>query len=114
MNQSANADCIFIAQPVKSIRIVNNNITSLNNVIFDTGAPGLLVEGNKLTGLNGGNVAARTYAGTPNNAVLKNNIHISTANNIRVSSGTLSIDNEKFIGGFHDYGSATVKDITRN
>lgn len=112
INQTSDADCINIAVAVPGVRIINNKLTSKNNVIFDAGAPYLVVEGNKLTGVAGGNLPARTFFGTPNNAQLRNNTHASPANTIRLISGTLFLNNENFISGFQDYGTAVVKNAS--
>jgi len=111
MKQSSNADCIVIASQVPNIMITNNSITGINNLITDVGAPGLVVKGNRLSGLNGGYITARTYVGTPNNAHFSNNIHNSQANNIRVTGGSMSISNEKFEKGFNEYGAAKVEKL---
>lgn len=108
IKQTSNADCIVIAAPVPNVQLLNNTITGINNLITDVGAPGLIVKSNKFFGLNGGYITARTYVGTPNDAHFSNNIHNSQANNIRVTSGKMSISNEKFEKGFNDYGTAKV------
>jgi len=109
MKQSSNADCIVIAAPIPNIQLLGNTVTGINNLITDVGAPGLIVKGNKLSGLNGGYISPRTYVGTPNNAQFSNNVHTSEANNIRVTSGKMSISNEKFEKGYNDYGTVKVE-----
>ena len=98
----------------------NTNIVLLGDSIFNNSSytsngksvSDLLIENNTFVGLTGGFVAPICYGATPVNAMLRGNTFNSPANSIKITSGTLFLDQNRTISGSPDYGTATVKTAT--
>lgn len=92
--------------------ILNNTIKSVNSCIFDDGAKGLRIIGNKLTSLEGGSFRHTLVSRGPNQLLLSHNEHRTSDGNITIyleGEGTAKIASENILSGAVDYGTVNVK-----
>lgn len=109
---STGSHAISTRKTAENVKILNNDIKSVNSCIFDDGAKALRVMGNKLLSLEGGNFRHTLVSRSPNQLVLSNNEHSTPAENITIyleGTGTAHIAAENILSGAVEYGTVNVK-----
>jgi|SRR5690554_612491 len=109
---STGSQAISTRKTAENVEILNNDIKSVNSCIFDDGAKGLRVLGNKFLSLEGGSFRHTLVSRSPNQLVLSKNEHATSPENITIyleGQGTAKIVDEKIISGAVDYGTVNVK-----
>lgn len=109
---SMGSHAIATRKTAQNVEILNNDIKSVNSCVFDDGAKGLRVIGNKLYSLEGGSFRHTLVSRSPNQLVLSNNEHSTPAENITIyleGKGTAQIAAENILSGAVDYGTVNVK-----
>ena len=109
---SMGSHAIATRKSADNIEILNNDIKSVNACIFDDGAKGLRVIGNKLRSLEGGSFRHTLVSRSPNQLVLSQNEHRTAPENITIyleGKGTARIAEENILSGTVDYGTVNVK-----
>lgn len=109
---SMGAHAISTRKAAHNVEVLNNDIKSVNACIFDDGARGLRVIGNKLHSLKGGNFRHTIVSRSPHQLVLSQNEHHTSADNISIyleGRGTAQITSENILSGTVEYGTVQVK-----
>lgn len=109
---SMGAHAISTRKAADNVEILNNDIKSVNACIFDDGARGLRVIGNRLHSLKGGTFRHTLVSRSPHLLVLSQNEHHTSADNISIyleGTGTAQITSEKILSGTVEYGTVQVK-----
>ena len=109
---SMGSHAISTRKSAGKVEILNNDIKSVNACIFDDGAKGLRVIGNKLLSLEGGSFRHTVVSRSPNQLVLSKNEHSTAPQNITIyleGKGTAQIAEENILSGTVDYGTVNVK-----
>lgn len=102
---------ISTRKTAENVQILNNDIKSVNSCVFDDGAPGLRVMGNKLFSLEGGGFRHTVVSRSPDQLVLSKNKHTTSPENVTIyleGQGTARIVSENIISGSIDYGTVNV------
>ena len=108
---STGSQAISTRKTAENVEILNNDIKSVNSCIFDDGAKGLRVLGNKFLSLEGGSFRHTLVSRSPNQLVLSNDEHATAPENIIFYleiQGTAKIVEEKIISVAEDYGTVNV------
>lgn len=109
---SMGSHAVSTRKTAQNVKILNNDIKSVNSCIFDNGAKGLQVIGNKLLSLEGGSFRHTLVSRSPNQLVLSKNEHSTAAENITIyleGNGTAQIASENIVSGAVEYGNVNVK-----
>jgi hypothetical protein len=109
---SMGSHAISTRKTAENVEILRNDIKSVNSCIFDNGAKGLRVIGNKLLSLEGGNFRHTLVSRSPNHLVLTQNEHRTGPENITIyleGKGTAKIAAENILSGAVEYGTVNVK-----
>ena len=109
---SMGSHAISTRKTAENVEILNNDIKSVNSCIFDHGAKGLRIMGNKLLSLEGGRFRHTIVSRSPNQLVLSKNEHSTSAENITIyleGKGTAHIAGENILSGAVEYGTVNVK-----
>ncbi|GAB3660175.1 right-handed parallel beta-helix repeat-containing protein [Echinicola sediminis] len=102
---------MVIRKMAQNVRIVNNTIQAKNTCITDDGSPNLLIKGNRLTALQGGNHFQTIRSKNPNNLQLINNQHTGKSKApvlVMEGKGTASMQAENIIQGETNFGQVKV------
>lgn len=109
---SMGSHAISTRKTAENVEIRNNDIKSVNSCVFDDGAKGLHVIGNKFLSLEGGSFRHTIVSRSPNQLVLSKNEHNTSPENITIyleGKGTAQIAGERILGGAVEYGEVNVK-----
>ena len=109
---SMGSHAVSTRKTAENVEILNNDIKSVNSCIFDDGAKGLRVIGNKFLSLEGGSFRHTFVSRSPNHLVLSQNEHRTSAGNISIyleGKGTARIAAENILSGAVEYGAVNVK-----
>ena len=111
---SMGSHAISTRKTAENVEILNNDIKSVNSCVFDDGAPGLRITGNKLLSLEGGGFRHTVVSRNPHQLVLSKNEHTTSPENAAIyleGQGTAQIVSEKIRSGSVDYGTVNVKKV---
>ncbi len=108
---SLNASAIVLRSTAKNVKLINNQIESIDTGIFDENSRSLLVQNNKITSIAGGqkNQALRSHY--PRNLTLIGNEYHGLSDQVTVllvGNGEANISNEKLVSGTLDYGEVRI------
>ncbi len=111
--ESKNATAITIKNSAQKVRLIKNTIRSASVCVMDDNSTDLLVEGNKLTILPGGEGNQTILSHYPNQLKLKGNEHIGLEDGgtiKMVGTGQATLIGEKISRGTTDFGRVEISE----
>jgi hypothetical protein len=105
------ASAIVLRSTAQNVKLINNQIESIDTGIFDENSKSLLVQNNKITSMAGGekNHAFRSHY--PRDLTLIGNEYHGFSNQVTVllvGNGKAKVSDEKLVSGTADYGEVRI------